>query len=200
QSEVVEGVQEIVEAEGTLRMAMDLSRVQADPSVYANDARGIAASHQLDFLDLVGDDGVLISSAQWPGRIGFKNDWVALQKDWNQQGAFLGREELPDNVELALLAVRVVHVADKNLYIIGGQRLDRDSLQSVVVPAGMRILLYRNLETAFVPAALSDAAGQVSQADRFAPIVESAQRKPLISKYSIQWATDAASTEAFTTL
>src|SRR6185437_1832735 len=134
QSEVVEGVQEIVEAEGTLRMAMDLSRVQADPSVYANDARGIAASHQLDFLDLVGDDGVLISSAQWPGRIGFKNDWVALQKDWNQQGAFLGREELPDNVELALLAVRVVHVADKNLYIIGGQRLDRDSLRASLCP------------------------------------------------------------------
>src|SRR6185437_13146702 len=72
QSEVVDGVQQIAEAEGTLRMAMDLSRVQADPSVYANDARGIAASHQLDFLDLVGDDGVLISSAQWPGRIGFK--------------------------------------------------------------------------------------------------------------------------------
>ena len=69
-------MQGIAEAEGTLRMAIDLSRAQADPSLYARDALGIANSRQLDFLEMVADDGTLISSAQWPSRIGFKNDWV----------------------------------------------------------------------------------------------------------------------------
>jgi hypothetical protein len=91
--EVVYALQGIAEAEGTLRMAIDLSRPQADPSLYARDARGIATSRQLDFLEFVSDDGTLISSAQWPGRIGFKNDWVTQQPDWNQQRAFLAKVE-----------------------------------------------------------------------------------------------------------
>ena len=115
---------------------------QADPSVYANDARGLAAAHQLDFLDLVGADGTLISSAQWPARSGYKNDWVATEQDWNQRGAFLQRVELPDGVDLGLLAVRVVSVAPENLYLIGGRRLDREFLGSVALPAGTRALLY----------------------------------------------------------
>ena len=61
--EVSSAVQGLADAESTLRMALDLSRAQADPSVYANDARGLATAHQLDFLDLLGDDGSLISSA-----------------------------------------------------------------------------------------------------------------------------------------
>src|ERR1700730_8658464 len=117
--EVVYALQGIAEAEGTLRMAIDLSRPQADPSLYAHDARGIATSRELDFLDMVGDDGTLISSAQLPARIGFKNDWVTQQKDWNQQGAFLARVELPDKVELGLLCVRTVGVGEKKLYVIG---------------------------------------------------------------------------------
>src|SRR5579862_7181935 len=66
--EVSYAMQGLADAEGTLRMAIELSRPQADPSIYASDARGLAAAHQLDFLDLVGADGALISSAQWPAR------------------------------------------------------------------------------------------------------------------------------------
>src|SRR5690349_9143059 len=129
--EVVYALQGIAEAEGTLRMVIDLSRPQADPSLYAHDAQGIATSRQLDFLEMVGDDGTLISSAQWPGRIGFKNDWVRQQSDWNQQGAFLARVELPDKVELGLLCVRTVNVGEKKFYLIGGRRLDSNFLQAL---------------------------------------------------------------------
>src|SRR4029077_9095945 len=122
--DVVYALQGIAEAEGPLRMTIDLSRPQADPSLYAHDARGIATSRQLDFLEMVADDGTLISSAQWPARIGFKNDWVTQQADWNQRGAFLARVELPDKVELGLLSVRSVNVGEKKLYLIGGRRLD----------------------------------------------------------------------------
>ena len=68
--EVSYAMQGLADAETTLRMALDLGRPQADPSVYANDARGLATAHQLDFLDIVAADGTLISSAQWPARSG----------------------------------------------------------------------------------------------------------------------------------
>src|SRR5437879_7049438 len=161
--EVVYALQGIAEAEGTLRVAIDLSRPQADPSLYAHDARGIATSRQLDFLEIVGDDGTLISSSQWPGRIGFKNDWVTRQSDWNQQGAFLARVELPDNVDLGLLAVRTINVGEKKLYLIGGRRLDSDFLQALVIPTGIRVLFYRNLEAAFVPGVLLEPQGDADE-------------------------------------
>ena len=96
--EVAHRVQGIADAEATLRMAMDLSRAQADASQYYNDARGLAETQQLDFLDIVADDGTLISSAEWPARSGYKNDWVGTEKDWNSRGAFLRRVDLPDTV------------------------------------------------------------------------------------------------------
>src|SRR4029077_7734405 len=104
--EVARRVQGIADAEATLRMAIDLNRPQADPSQYYNDARAIAQTQQLDFLDIVADDGTLISSAEWPARFGYKNDWVGSGTDWNSQGAFLRRVDMPDTVELGLLAVR----------------------------------------------------------------------------------------------
>jgi len=66
--EVAHRVQGIADAEATVRMAIDLNRPQADASQYYNDAHGIAQSQQLDFFDIVADDGTLISSAEWPAR------------------------------------------------------------------------------------------------------------------------------------
>ena len=195
--EVVHRVEGIADGEATLRMAIDLSRPQGDPSLYLNDARGLAASHQLDFVELVADSGAVISSVQWPARFGYQNDWVTRQKDWKTQGAFLRREELPDSVALALTAVRTVRVGDKNLYIIGGQRLDKEFLGSLALPAGMRALLYSNLEPAFVPAALTDPSGPVSEADRFGALIEQVQKQPHATVQTIPWTNDPASAETF---
>src|SRR6202140_4929138 len=117
--DIARRVQGIADAEATLRMAMDLNRPQADASQYYNDARGIAQTQQLDFLDIFADDGTLISSAEWPARFGYKNDWVGSETDWNSQGAFLRRIDTPDTVDLGLLAVRSVRVGDKRLFLIG---------------------------------------------------------------------------------
>jgi two-component system nitrogen regulation sensor histidine kinase NtrY len=197
--EVSDALQEIAEAEATLRMAIDLSRPQSDPSLYARDARAIATSRQLDFLEFVRDDGTLISSAQWPGRIGFKNDWVTQQADWNQQKAFLAKVELPDTVDLGLLAVRTVGVGEKKLYIIGGRRLDSNFLQALTVPEGMQVFFYRNLESAFVPDALVDSEGAASQPERFSSLIERMQRQPSAGEYEIPGAT-AQDAEKFMTL
>src|SRR5207302_5859058 len=199
-AEVVYALEGIAEAEGTLRVAIDLSRPQADPSLYAHDAQGIATSRQLDFLEMVADDGTLISSAQWPARTGFKNDWVTHQSDWNQQGAFLARVELLDKVELGLLSVRTVNVGERKLYLIGGRRLDSDFLQALVIPVGMRVMFYRNLEAAFVPEALLDSVGTAEQPERFASLVASMQKQPRAGEYEIPGARGMAGTEKFMAL
>ena len=173
--EIARRVQGIADAEATLRMAMDLNRPQADASQYYNDARGIAQTQGLDFLDIVADDGTLISSSEWPARFGYKNDWVGAVPDWSSQPAFLRRVDLPDSVELGLLAVRTVRVGEKRIFLIGGQRLDQNFLATLVLPESMRALLYRNLEPGYVPAALSDVRGAVAQPELFSPLITQVQ-------------------------
>ncbi len=173
--EIAHRVQSIGDAEATLRMAMDLNRPQSDASQYYNDARGIAQTQQLDFVDIVGDDGALISSSEWPARFGYKNDWVTAEPDWNSKGAFLRRVDTPDAVDLGLLAVRTVRVGEKRLFMIGGQRLDQNFLATLVLPEGMRALLYRNLEQGFVPSELTDPRGPVSQPDLFSSMIAEVQ-------------------------
>src|SRR6204780_2281162 len=174
--EIAHRVQSVADSEATLRMAMDLNRPQGDASQYYNDARGIAQAQQLDFVDIAADDGALISSSEWPARFGYKNDWVGAEPDWNSKGAFLRRVDTPDAVDLGLLAVRTVRVGDKRLFLIGGQRLDQHFLATLVLPEGMRTLLYRNLEQGFVPSELTDPRGAVSQSELFAPMIAEVQK------------------------
>ena len=95
---VARRIEAIADSEATVRMALDLSRPGADSSVYVNDAQSLAKSFDLDFLDFATDDGMLVSSAEWPARFGYKNDWITTEPDWNRQGAFLARVETADSV------------------------------------------------------------------------------------------------------
>ena len=196
---VVQQVENITNADITVRMVLDLARPNADASLYLHDANGAAQTHNLDFVEFVNSDGALISSAQYPARVGYKNDWVTENKNWDGTGAFLKREELPEGVALSLTAVRTQNVGDKVVYIIGGRRLDQNFLASLVLPTGMRALLYRNLEPTFVPTNLTDAAGAVSQADQFQPIIEQFQKQsqPEMIVKTIEWTRDPASAESF---
>ena len=117
--------------------------------LYVRDGTGAAQDHGLDFVQFVNSDGTLISSAQYPSRVGHKNDWVLANKSWRDSRAFLNKEEIPDGVALSLTVVRTLPVGDKNFYIIGRRRLDQNFLASLVLPAGMRTLLYQNLEPGF---------------------------------------------------
>ena len=174
--EIVRRVQGLADSEATLRMAMDLNRPQADASQYYNDARAIAQSQQLDFVDIAADDGALISSSEWPARFGYKIDWVTAEPDWNSKGAFLRRVDTPDSVDLGMLAVRTVRVGERRLFLIGGQRLDQNFLSTLVLPEGMRALLYRNLEQGFVPSALTDPHGAVGHPEIFSSVIGDVQR------------------------
>jgi two-component system, NtrC family, nitrogen regulation sensor histidine kinase NtrY len=195
--EVARQVENIANAEITLRMALDLARPNADQSLYVHDGTGAAQDHGLDFVQFINSDGTLISSAQYPSRVGYKNDWV-VNKNWRDSHAFLNKEELPDGVALSLTVVRTLPVGDKNFYIIGGRRLDQNFLASLVLPIGMRTLLYQNLEPGFAPAELTDASGVAPHADRYLPLIERSQKQPQKPvSGTIDWTADAASAEAF---
>jgi two-component system, NtrC family, nitrogen regulation sensor histidine kinase NtrY len=198
--EVAHQVQGIADAENIVRMAIDLSRPQPDVSLYANDARGVAQSRQLDFLDFVGSDGSIISSAEWPGRSGNKLNWVTEPVDWPSLGAFLTRIDTPTGPWLGITAVSLVRVGDKNLYVVGGQRLGGDFLASLALPVGMRALLYQSFSPNFEPSNLIDETGPVLQAERFAPFLAMVKQQPREQRFQIAWTKNAATVEEFHTL
>jgi two-component system nitrogen regulation sensor histidine kinase NtrY len=195
--DIVHRVQGIADAEPTVRMAIDLSRPKSDVSIYVNDARGVSRAHQLDILDFAANDGSIISSAEWSARFGYKLSWVTQPEDWAARGSFLTKVETPEGPTLALMSVATVRVGDNNLYVAGGQRLGKEFLASLVLPAGMRALLYLNLAPSYQPVNLLDSTGPANDAERFAPILEREQQQPGQQTAKINWTSDPASAEIF---
>jgi signal transduction histidine kinase len=143
----------------------------------------MARAHGLGLLELVGGDGAIVSSAEWPVRFGYVEDWLAAPSGWKPGVAFLRREELPDGFTLALAAVETVNAGGRQLYVAGGQQLDQDFLATLVLPAGMRVLLYRNLEPHFAPHLLAGATDATADAQEFQPLIEQAirERRPRVA-------------------
>ncbi len=141
-AEVARRVEAVTGSDEVQRLAVNLD----DTSQYFALAQTLAQEQSLDFLELVGPDGAIISSAEWPARFGYKEDWLAQPVDWKAQGVFLKKEELADGAALGLITVRVVKAGDKTLYVAGGQRLDKDFLDSLPVTDGLRLQIYRNFE------------------------------------------------------
>ncbi len=195
--EVTQRVEGIANANDTLRIAVELSRPASDYSAYVNEATGLAAAHQLDFLELITADGTIVSSAQWPARFGYKEAWVTEPVDWTAQGASLKREELADGVALALIAVRLVHVSDKRLYIVGGRRLDREFLASLVMPDGMRALLYQDAGKGPNTSSVVDASGPIPHPEKLMPLISRVASHPGESSSTIIWTDDPTSAETF---
>jgi two-component system, NtrC family, nitrogen regulation sensor histidine kinase NtrY len=194
---VARNVENITNSELTLKMAIDQERANPDQSLYVHDAVGAAQEHGLNFMEFVIADGTLISSAEYPARVGYKETWVTAGKDWNGTEAFLRRVELPNEVAVALTAVRTQPNVSKPFYAVGGRRLDENFLASLVAPAGLRTLLYLNLEQDFSPANITASSGKVDQPEKFAPIIAQLQSKPQPLVQTIQWTGDADSSETF---
>ena len=72
------------------RTALDLSRRGGDYAPFVGEAASLAAIQGLDFLDLVADDGTIISSAHWPARFGYRHAYL---------GAIAGSVPLAGSVE-----------------------------------------------------------------------------------------------------
>ena len=142
--DVARRVSSIAASDPIVRMASALNGTPADSAEYFDLARSMAESHQLDFLDLVDERGVIISSAQSPAKFGYPESAFDNLAGLNQQGAFLKLEELQDSSALGLFAVRATRAGDHPVYVIGGRRLDKTFLSALELTPDMRALLYEN--------------------------------------------------------
>ena len=165
-ADVVRAVNNLGATDAVLNVA-----IAPDSSSFYSEASSLAASNGLDLLELVSADGAIISSAEWPARFGYKEDWLAGTSGWKVRGAFLRGEELPDGLTLALVAVAEVNAGGRKLYVTGGQRLDREFLSSLVLRQGMRLLLYRDLPSSSAPQLIGPS-GPVTQAGALAPLLD----------------------------
>ena len=123
-------------------MALALS-TGADPAPYLNLAPSIASEQQLDFLEFLTQDETIISSAQSPARFGLREPWITEVDDWNKQPAFLQYEDTSQGSQLAQVTVRELVAGDRKFYVVAGHRIDATFLDSLVLPEGTKLLLWK---------------------------------------------------------
>ncbi len=141
--EVIRRVEALAASEAVARLAGEMTRPGGDPEPFLDQAATLAREQALEIVDIVWSDGAIISSAHYPARFGYKKDWVLTGADWKALGAFAEREDFPDGPAMALLAVRpVAAAAGGNVFMVGGQRLDKEFLDAIATPRGMKAELY----------------------------------------------------------
>jgi two-component system, NtrC family, nitrogen regulation sensor histidine kinase NtrY len=187
-AEVAAAVDRVAQEERVRAMAFELVQ-SGDAAPYLTEAQTLAQDAQLDFLEVVGSDGNVVSSEQWPARFGYAEPAVATAP----HDAFLKREDLPDgSTALGLFAVRAVRGAEPAVHLVGGKRLDQSFLADLPAAPGMQVFLYSNAGgSATSNASISahfdgqnalnanrfvSAAGSVTDAARYQPLIEAARK------------------------
>lgn len=140
-AEVAAAVDRLAASDRARAIAFEILQ-SGDTSPFLTDAGAMAQDAQLDFLEIVGPDGNVISSSQWPARFGYPEPAAADAR----QNAFLKREELPDGSSaLGLFSVRTI--GGGAVRLIGGERLDQRFLADLPATPGMEIGLYSDAGT-----------------------------------------------------
>ena len=114
-----------------------------DHAPFVSEAEQLASDQRLNFLEILSRDGTIISSAEWPARFLYKEEWLN-ERNWGGLSPFLRLEELPDGPALGLYALKTVQSDSNFLTIIGGFRLDEQFLKAITAPEGMQVTLDRN--------------------------------------------------------
>ena len=176
-TEVAAAVDRLSSSERARSMAFEMVQ-SGDAWPYLKEAQSMAQLAQLDFLEIVGPDGNVVSSAQWPARFGYPEPAASV----STPDAFLKREELPDgSAALGLFAVRPIKGAEPAVHLVGGTRLDQGFLANLPAAPGMTVGLYaadggKDIASAtFNPASYYEASGAVPNGARFAEIIQSAR-------------------------
>ena len=173
-TEVAAAVDRMAASERVRGMAFTLAH-SGDSSLFVNEAQALAQESQLDFLEIVGPDGNVISSAQWPARFGYPEPAATASV-----ATFLKREDLPDaSAALGIFAVRTVPSGtEPELRLVAGKRLDQSFLADLPVAPGMQIGLYSDVApapVAFDPKLLITPTGEVTGAARYQSLIDSAR-------------------------
>ncbi len=137
-AELAAAVDRIAASEHARAVAYQLDQI-SDAAPFLTEATGMAQDAQLDFLEIVGPDGKIVSSAQWPARFGYPE---AVASETGKE-PFLKREDLPDgSTALGVFAVSTIDGAQPPVRLVGGERLDQSFLADLPVAPGMTIGLY----------------------------------------------------------
>ncbi len=180
-TDVSAAVDRIAGQERVRSMAFELGQSN-DAAPFLNEAQTLAQDTRLDFLEIVGPDGNIVSSAQWPARFGYAEPAASEVA----QTPFLKREELADGASvLGLFAVRAIRGSEPAVKIIGGRRLDQGFLADLPVAPGMQVALYSESgsaegggnagaagSTSFDPKRLVSADGIVPGGARYASLID----------------------------
>jgi signal transduction histidine kinase len=185
--EVAAAVGHIASSERVRAMAAELTYT-GDASPYVTEAETLAQEGQLDFLEIIGPDEKIVSSAQWPARFGYFEPFA-----WVDKSTFLKTEDLPDNTSaLGLFAIRNVGHSEaatgQPVRIIGGKRLDKSFLADLAQAPGIQVVLYKDADQSpsteqphlgpdfavFDPKRLICASGEVANAARYESLIDSA--------------------------
>ncbi len=196
--QVVQRLERAASSDEVTRIAADLGRSRVDVAAYVGAAAPLAASQGLDFLDIVSDAGTIISSAHAPARFGYRHPWLrpGATAMPESEGAYLQRVELASEVALGLLAARGVAAGDRRLMLVGGRRLDERFLETLVLPAGTRVLLYRDVEPEITRRHLVDASGVVAESQPFEPLLARVRQSRQDAHAQIPWQGDTESVAA----
>jgi len=181
--EVVQQVETIARGEAAAHMALDLHRPEPDYGAYVGEARAIADSHRLDFLEFVDSRGRIISSAQWPAKFGYQDSSLDLASA--SRRAYLKKESLPQGSALGLFAVRPA--VGGELYVAGGKRIDREFIESLDLPTGMRALLYENAGPTFSGEHVIDTSAKQEDTEKIAPLVSAVLADAREHTATIHW-------------
>jgi signal transduction histidine kinase len=186
-AEVAAAVDRLAASEHARTMAFELVQ-SGDSAPYLTEAQTMAQDAQLDFLEIVGPDGNVVSSVQWPARFGYPEPAAANAA----QEPFLKREDLPDgSTALALFVVRAVGGAAPAVKLVGGERLDQTFLAGLPVAYGMEVGLYSDADasahagtsggtprahTAFDPSRLTGPGGVLRRAPHYETLIDAARQ------------------------
>ena len=120
-TDVVASVERLAASEPARKIGLEMAQ-SGDATPYLTEAQAMAQDAQLNFLEIVGPDGNVVSSAQWPARFGYPEPAASGAST----GAFLKREELPDgSTTLGLFAMRTIHGSESAIRVIGGKQIGR---------------------------------------------------------------------------
>jgi len=181
---VAAAVDRLAASEKARSMAFEIVQ-SGDAAPYLTEAQIMAQDAQLDFLEIIGPDGNVVSSAQWPARFGYSEP-AANQ---TAQATFLKPEELPEGTQaLGLFAVRAIGGAQPAVKLIGGKRLDQNFLADLPVAAGMTVGLFSEpaldpkakpdgpASSSFDTAHLISSGGELPNAARYQPLIDTARQ------------------------
>jgi two-component system nitrogen regulation sensor histidine kinase NtrY len=185
--ELLRRVESIAASEMARKMADGAARSPLDYAPFINDAKTVAGEQQLDFLEFVDVQGTIWSSAQWPAKFGYKE---ATFSPTPSTEAALRQQETPDGVELGMFAVAKTG-GDNPLYVIGGQKLNKDFLNTLELPEGMRVLFYKNVGGG----TLLDPSGKPTQSDKVAALIRQAITERRETSAIVNWTSDSSDDE-----